>query len=358
MAATETGQELTDDDFRECFEAAGLSGKLLVAVSGGPDSIALMHGLAAWQKNRSNVSIAIATVDHGLRAQAAQEASDVAATAARLGLPHKILHWSGPHPQRGIQEAARSARYALLTEWAASIDARTLVTAHTLDDQAETVLIRMSHGSGLSGLAGMNLRTSRNGIDHVRPFLAVPKERLVATCRSRGWAFVIDPSNSDPRFARSRWRTLAPLLAQEGLDAANLSRLAKRCRRADEALALKAAEIFEKACVEAPRQNVSPDNCLILDGLCIVAEPEELAIRVLALALRALPGSLPLRLERLEDCQRALRAAINDKRRMQRSLAGTLVTVDKTGLIALKNEPPRTRGRRRTPPDPSTDNLG
>ena len=355
MVATETGQELKDSDFKNCFEAAALSGKLLVAVSGGPDSIALMHGLAIWGKSRPNISIAVATVDHGLRAQAAQEAADVGEAAARLGLSHKTLHWLGPHPQSGIQEAARTARYALLSEWALSIGAETLITAHTLDDQAETVLMRMAHGSGLAGLAGMSPRTIKNGIGHVRPFLTIAKEHLVATCRARGWAFVVDPSNANPIFARSRWRALAPILAQEGLDAATVARLSERCRRADEALALKAADIFVNSHLVSDGRNSPPNARLMLDGLRIMLEPEELAIRVLALALRAVPNTLPPRLERLEECQRTLRTAIGEKRRIRRSLAGTLITVDKTGRIVLSDEPPRTRGRRRTPPDPSSE---
>src|SRR5690606_4990568 len=116
-------------------------------------------------------------------------------------------------------EAARDARYRLLIQCAREEGASHLVTAHTLDDQAETVLIRLARGSGLAGLAGMRAERDREGIRHARPLLASPKAALLDLCREQGWPFVEDPSNLDPRFARARWRRIMPLLAEEGLTA-------------------------------------------------------------------------------------------------------------------------------------------
>ena len=221
---------------------ADLAGEnqLLVAVSGGPDSVALLALLAEWSREAGRPRLLAATVDHGLRAGSADEALGVAALCGRLGVPHRILLWAGEKPTSRLQERARAARYDLLAGEAASIGGAVLVTAHTRDDQAETLLMRMARGSGPSGLAGMRRRVVRQGMVLVRPLLGLPKARLIATAQARGLPFVMDPSNGDPRFARARWRSLTPLLAAEGLDAERLSLLAERLARLDEAVAARA----------------------------------------------------------------------------------------------------------------------
>ena len=157
--------------------------------------------------------------------------------ARRLGVPHRTLRWRGKKPVTGLPEAARYARYGLLAQAAGRAGYGHILTAHTLDDQAETVLFRLSRGSGLAGLAGM-ARASRlpvGGGDFVllRPFLTVAKARLIATLEAAGIGFCDDPSNRDPRFTRARLRALMPALAREGLDARGLARLSARMRRAD-----------------------------------------------------------------------------------------------------------------------------
>src|SRR5262249_29288730 len=139
------------------------------------------------------------------------------------------------------QQAARLARYRLLAQAAHAARAPYILTAHSLDDQAETVLIRMSRGSGLSGLAAMApmspLPANRSsGIVLVRPLITVPKARLLATLARAGIAHADDPSNRDPRFARTRLRGIMPTLAREGLDARRLALLAQRLQRADAAI--------------------------------------------------------------------------------------------------------------------------
>src|SRR2546430_2948233 len=169
------------------------------------------------------------TVDHGLRPASAGEARAVKQMARRLGVLHRTVRWEGKKPATGLQEAARAARYRLLAAAAKSAKAGTIVTAHTLDDQAETVLLRMSRGSGLGGLSAM-ARSSPlpvNGAQEimlVRPLLEIPKARLVATLARAKIEFADDASNRDPRFTRARLRELMPALAREGLDARRLSR--------------------------------------------------------------------------------------------------------------------------------------
>src|SRR5262249_29823831 len=143
--------------------------------------------------------IHVATVDHGLRPGSDREAAWVAARASELGLPHRVLPWVGPKPRTGRQDAARRARYALLAEHAGRLPPPVaIVVAHHLDDQAETLLMRLGRGSGLDGLAGMKPVRPHAGDDEyprlpdgadiriVRPFLAITKARLVATLRDRG----------------------------------------------------------------------------------------------------------------------------------------------------------------------------
>jgi tRNA(Ile)-lysidine synthase len=200
---------------------------LLLAVSGGPDSTALLVMAAEWS---GGPSLHAATVDHALRPESAAEAADVARLAARLGLPHVILRWEGEKPCTGLPARARKARYDLVSSEAARVGARVIVTAHHLDDQAETVLMRLSRGSGLAGLAGMAARTRRGAVEIARPLLDIPKAELLAFCDARALPYACDPSNQNPAFARPRWRRLAASLAAEGLDAPALRRLRARRR--------------------------------------------------------------------------------------------------------------------------------
>src|SRR5262249_36547635 len=163
--------------------------------------------------------------DHRLRADSAREAARVKALARQLNVPHRTLRWTGDKPSTGIQEAARRARYALLAQAARRAGATHIVTAHTRDDQAETVLFRLVRGSGLPGLAAMARATPLDDIVVVRPLLDVPKARLIATLKACRLSYVDDPSNRDPRFARPRLRAIMAALAPEGLDAARLATL-------------------------------------------------------------------------------------------------------------------------------------
>ncbi len=226
--------------------APHLTQPCLLAVSGGPDSTALLHAAAAA---RGPAALHAATVDHGLRPEARDEAEAVARQAEALGIPHTILTWApdGPPPGTGIQAAARTARYRLLAARAAEVGAARLLTAHTRDDQAETVLMRLCAGSGPAGLAGM--RPERDlgaGLTLARPFLHLAKASLVAWCEARGAAYLRDPSNRDERFARARLRRVLPLLAAEGLTVERLVRLAERAARDDAALDRLAADALAR----------------------------------------------------------------------------------------------------------------
>src|SRR5262249_22739030 len=153
---------------------------LILAVSGGPDSTALMVLAARWRGRAKSPRFIAVTIDHGLRKESKREAKAVEKLATKLGIEHRTLEWTGRKPKTGLQEAARMARYRLLAKAAKEVGAGYVLTAHTLDDQAETVLFRMARGSGISGLAGMYQTWPmpvEEGIGTylLRPLLAIPK---------------------------------------------------------------------------------------------------------------------------------------------------------------------------------------
>ncbi len=324
------------DEALPLFAPFAQASAVLLAVSGGPDSTALMHlaAAAAATDDAAHPPIAVATVDHGLRPEAQAEAEAVGRAADALGLPHFLLVWDGEKPHARLQERARQRRYDLLVDCAMSIGASHLATAHTLDDQAETVLFRLMRGSGVAGLAGMSPQVRRGDILHVRPFLGVPKSRLVAACRAGGWPFVEDPANADPRFARARLRGLMPALAAEGLDAPRLATLARRMGEAEAALSDAAERIAAAA--------AGPGGTFMTGEL--LAAPVAVRVRGLALLLGAsTPSPAPLRLERLERLAEALASAAEAGLPLRRTLAGVLVAFDGTDRIVLTPAPERRR---------------
>lgn len=189
------------------FEAAP---RLAVALSGGADSLALVLLADAWARAHGGSVLAL-TVDHGLRPESAAEAAAVKARMAARGIPHETLVWQGEKPARGIQAAARRARYQLMLDACRERGILHLLLAHHADDQAETVMIRADRGSGLAGLGGMALvapppvpgpRWPRL----LRPLLTVPKSALEATLAERGEPWIEDPSNRNPAFTRVQVR--------------------------------------------------------------------------------------------------------------------------------------------------------
>ena len=200
---------------------------VLLAVSGGPDSMAMLLLAAAAMPGR----IRAATVDHRLRPEAPAEAAMVARLCETLGVPHATLVPPEPITGSSIQARARTARYALLAEHARVIGAEAIATAHHVDDQAETFLMRAARGSGLSGLSGVRARTVIAGIAVVRPLLEWRRAELRAIVRRAEAPFVDDPANADPRHDRTRFRQL--LDRNEWLDPPHLARAAALLAEAD-----------------------------------------------------------------------------------------------------------------------------
>jgi tRNA(Ile)-lysidine synthase len=326
---------LRDDLFAPFAPARGL----LLAVSGGPDSLALLKLASDWRSARAaGPALFAATVDHGLREASRAEAQAVAEVCARLGVPHALLEWRGEKPRARLQERAREARYALLAEHARGCGADVLMVAHHRDDQAETLLMRMARGSGLAGLAGMRRASPLAGLVLARPLLDLPKEDLVAFCAAQGLAPAQDASNFDPRFARARLRRLSPLLSAEGLTAQRLADLARRAARVEDALARAVAQAAERLAPQATAHGVE------ISFAALLAEPEEIGLRLLEAQIAALAGA-PVRLARLEGAFARLSQACRAGAPLRTSLAGAVLTLDRSGRLGVRPEGPRRRGR-------------
>ena len=260
------------------FEARPL---VAVALSGGPDSLALLLLTDRWARARGGAAIAF-TVDHGLRPDSASEAAQVGAWATARGIAHEILKWTGDKPGSGIQAAARQARYRLLSGACAERGILHLAFAHHADDQAETVLFRKERGSGPAGLAGMTASRSLGPVRMIRPLLGWPKSVLVEICRRFGQDYVEDPSNSSARFARTGLRRR--LADEAGLRAAALHEAtAQAVRRIDgeDRLASALGRIAE----------IRPDGIVFLDPDALSAAVPEARQAVLAAVLRTVGGN-------------------------------------------------------------------
>jgi tRNA(Ile)-lysidine synthase len=315
---------------------------IALAVSGGPDSTALMWLVAQWRKRQRTAPKLVAiTIDHRLRKESAAEARAVKQLAATLDVPHTTLRWSDAKPSRGLPAAAREARYAMLAKAARKAGANCILTAHTRDDQAETFMMRLSRGSGLAGLASMPRYQARGDLTIVRPLLHVPKARLVATLQKAGIAFADDPTNRDTAFTRPRWRQLMPQLAREGLDARGIARLVTRLARANAAL--------EAVADRAEQTLVRRDGVRCLIALSDFATlPQEIRLRVLQRTIDRLGHEGPAELGKVETLLDELSsaAAAGKPRPFRRTLAGALINSAKE-TITIEPAPPRRTSPRR-----------
>ncbi|MCK1423850.1 tRNA lysidine(34) synthetase TilS [Bradyrhizobium sp. 180] len=335
---------------RRLFAGLKTASALVLAVSGGPDSVALMWLAARWRRSLARgPQLTVVTVDHGLRPEAAREAREVKRLAAELGLPHRTLRWRGAKPKTGLPAAAREARYRLLAQAARAVGARHVLTAHTRDDQAETLLMRMLRGSGLAGLSAMAGVSERDGIVLARPLLDVPKAQLIATLKRAKVGFADDPSNRDTAFTRPRLRALLPQLAAEGGDARTLVRLASRLARANAAVEVLAdgAERF----LRLRDRDVAPQaGVRSFEASAFAALPEEVRLRLLLRAIDALGYEGPAELGKVESLMAVLdraiaagpRAAANGRPVLKQTLAGALISLA-GGRIRIAPAPSRRR---------------
>ena len=337
-AATDVDAPLPAAEFAALLDALGpfeSRPTLAAAVSGGPDSTALALLAAGWAHARGGEILAL-IVDHGLRPEAAAEATQVAGRLASVGIGSRILHWDGAKPATGIQAAARAARYRLLEGACRSAGILHLLLGHQREDQAETVAMRVAGGSGPTGRAGMPVVSELAGMRLLRPLLAVPKSRLVATLRAAGQSWQVDPSNLAPGFHRARLRQ------DRDFDAERWWRdgLLHAGRRTGSDLEL--ADWLARHMHPHPLGFVRLDRA----AWAVLAPAPRRA--VLGRAVTAVGGSgYPLRSGPLEHVVNRLSAALSGGRW---TAGGCLLGVRREELLVTR-EPGRIRDRARLPPD-------
>ena len=276
LSAIELPAELTArfaGDLAALWSGAGILG---VAVSGGPDSLALLLLAQAALPGQ----IAAATVDHGLRPANADEAAMVAELCAGLGVPHATLPVT--LAEGNVQAEARAARYAALAEWMTTGGITALATAHHADDQAETLLLRLNRGSGVAGLAGVRLRGTvpDTRLPLIRPLLGWRRAELGEIVKAAGLNAADDPSNRDDRFDRVRIRKA--LAAADWLDVPALAASAGHLADGDAALDWAAAREWQEGVTSAPMGLIYRPQA-----------PRAVALRVLSRIVTELDGEAP-----------------------------------------------------------------
>jgi tRNA(Ile)-lysidine synthase len=302
-----------------------------VAVSGGSDSLALLHAARAW-----GVDVEAATVDHGLRPEAAQEAAHVAEICHGLGVPHTVLRWEGWDGKGNLQDQARQNRYALIARWAEARRLPSVALGHTMDDQAETLLMRLAREAGVEGLASMRLVFTREGARFDRPFLFDRRADLRAYLTSLGVRWVEDPSNEDESYGRVRARRALEALAPIGIGTEALFRVALNLRDASDALGQMASD-FARAKVKAAGGD------LIFDRTALRQQPAEITRRLVGHALMFVASAdYPPRREPLEAVMEHLRG------KGTVTLHGCLVTVSDMTLRIAREHAAVTGARGRT----------
>jgi tRNA(Ile)-lysidine synthase len=316
-----------DDVFREVVAGQigpGRHDRIGVAVSGGSDSLGLMVLLNDLAQDL-NTRIFAVTVNHGLRAEAADEAAQVAQIAQSLSIPHDVLHWSPPKGAGNFHDQARRARYDLMAEWGAQKGISIIALGHTADDQAETFLMRLSRASGVDGLAAMKRDWRQGGLSFVRPVLDLRREDLRGVLRRRGISWVEDPSNDDPKYDRARARQAMTHLTPLGISTATLTQVADNLGSIRKALDWYSfTEAQKHVRIDAG------DVVIYQSGLRIL--PDEITRRLLQHSLKWITGAeYPARGRAVELLAEGLRSG----RGM--TLGGCLITVNR-GEIRITRE--------------------
>ena len=286
--------------------------KLGIAVSGGPDSLALLVLAAAARPD----AVCAATVDHGLREGSADEAAEVARVCAKLGVPHRILRVDVA--DGNVQAQARAARYAALAAWMEAEGVTALATAHHADDQAETLVMRLNRASGVAGLAGVRERSWVPGAEHllIRPVLGWRRADLADVVAQAGLVAADDPSNRNAAFDRVRVRQA--LAGADWVDVAAWARAAAHIAEADDALDWAAGREYSAR--------------VMREGLGVTYRPaahRAIALRVLARIIEELDGE-PARGEAVARLYDALLA------RQAMSIGGLVARPGPQGWVLMK----------------------
>ena len=275
--------------------ASGLPKHIGIAVSGGGDSIALLHLTRAWTSARE-VTLSAITIDHDLRDGSAEEAAHVAQWCADLGVAHTVKVWRDWDRNGNLQDAARQARYSMINDWRGDIEH--ILIGQTLDDQAETLLLRLKRGSGVDGMTGMKPITHHpSGMTLIRPLLNITRQDLRDYLVACEQSWFDDPSNDNAAFDRIAMRQLLPKLKSAGISLDRFALMAAHMQRAQDALDHAARDVFQTI----GRQQGTD---LIFDQAGFFATHSETQSRLLSAGLCWISGNAYR--PRFEALQRAL----------------------------------------------------
>ncbi len=317
--------------FAACMQALALPeppAALAVAVSGGADSTALALLAKAWADTH-NIPLTALTVDHGLRAESADEAVQVAAWMASAGISHTTLTWEKPEdPTSNLQATAREVRYRLMADYCQEHDIQHLLLAQHLDDQAETFLIRLGRGSGADGLSAMQPISQQYKLTLLRPLLGVQKTQLVEYLQSQNQPWIEDPSNADPAFMRVQMRKLLPLLHTADITAQELANTANRMARARDFLEQETKRAFDDCITE------NADSTYTLQRAAFADLHPEIGLRVLAELLKRMSGETYR--PRFTKLGKLYAAVCRQTEPNQRSLLHCQFTGDKNGHVHVE----------------------
>ncbi len=271
-----------------------------VAVSGGGDSMALLHLLHKLCTLHST-RLRVVTVDHGLRSEAASEAQMVADVCGKLGLLHDVLHWEGWDGSGNLQDAARRARYGMMADWGRRHDVEAIAVGHSADDQAETVLMRLARRSGVDGLSGMKRRLVMEGMTWVRPLLGASRSDLRDYLIQSDVPWIEDPSNKNENFERIRARKVLEALEPLGITVCGLAEVADNM--------LEARKALEWQTFLAARDSIYVNGgAVVVDDRKMRLMPDEVQRRLLVRAMNWISGeAYPARRQAVMSVLKGLR---------------------------------------------------
>lgn len=298
--------------------------KIGVAVSGGGDSVALLRLLSDFAKDR-DVEVFVYTVDHGLRPEAADEASFVADLAQALGCKHRVLTWRWGQ-QGNLSAAAREGRYDAIAKAAIGDGVSTVLLGHTQDDQAETVLMALTRSAGVDGLSGMQSAKVDRGICWLRPLLGTTRAELRAYLTEIGQSWIDDPSNDNDAYERVKMRKAAETLEGLGITSSSLGDVAQNMQAARQALELATTETIKRTCYTL-------GGAVRIDRSGFLANTPEIQRRVLARFLsHVAPSAGSLRRSAMQN------ALVQTREGSDSSVGGCLILL-KSDHIWVVREP-------------------